>query len=177
MGWNREDSAMKKKYKVTLTAQERGSLQSLISAGKAAASRLAHARVLLKADESPGAPAWPDHRIAEAVEVNLRTIERLRKRFVEEGLEAALARKKQSRPSRTPKLDGAAEARLIALACSQPPEGRACWTLQLLADKLVELHVVASISGETVRQTLKKTNSSLGCASSGASHPKRTPTL
>jgi transposase len=158
-----------KKYKVTLIAEERESLQSLISAGKAAASRLAHARILLKADEAPGAPAWPDHQIADAFEVDLRTVERIRKRFVEEGLEAALARKKQVRPSHTPKLDGAGEARLIALACSQPPEGRTSWTLQLLADKLVELQVVGSISDETVRQTLKKTNSSRGRGSNGAS--------
>jgi transposase len=147
-----------KKYKVTLTAEERQSLQSLISAGKAAALRLARARILLKADDAQGALAWPDERIAEAVEVDTRTVERVRKRFVEQGLEAALTRKEQGRPSRAPKLDGAGEARLIALACSKPPEGRAVWTLQLLADKLVELHVVDSISDETVRQTLKKTS-------------------
>jgi transposase len=151
-----------KKYKVTLTTDERQSLHDLIAAGKAAAKRLIHARILLKADAAPGGPAWTDDRIAEAVEVNLRTVERVRQRFVEQGLEAALVRKEQDRPSRERKLDGAGEARLIALACSEPPAGRSAWTLQLLADKLVELHVVDSISDETVRQVLKKTNSSRG---------------
>jgi hypothetical protein len=151
-----------KKYKVTLTADERQSLHDLIAAGKAAAKRLIHARILLKADAAPGGPAWTDERIAEAVEVNLRTVERVRQRFVEQGLEAALVRKEQDRPSRERKLDGAGEARLIALACSEPPAGRNAWTLQLLADKLVELYVVDSISDETVRQVLKKTNSSRG---------------
>jgi transposase len=151
-----------KKYKVTLTADERQSLHDLIAAGKAAAKRLIHARILLKADAAPGGPAWTDDRIAEAVEVNLRTVERVRQRFVEQGLEAALVRKEQDRPSRERKLDGAGEARLIALACSEAPAGRSAWTLQLLADKLVELHVVDSISDETVRQVLKKTNSSRG---------------
>ena len=107
-----------KKYKVTLTDEERSDLQELIAAGKAAAKRLAHARVLLKADASDGGPAWPDARIAEAAELSVATVERIRQRFVEQGLEAALARKKQARPSRQRKLDGAAEARLVALACS-----------------------------------------------------------
>jgi transposase len=151
-----------KKFKVTLTAEERQALLDLIAAGKAAAAKLAHARILLKADAAPGGPAWTDGRIAEAVEVNLRTVERVRQRFVEQGLEAALVRKKQARPSQERKLDGAGEARLIALACSQPPQGRKRWTLQLLADKLVELRVVDAISDETVRQVLKKTNSSRG---------------
>jgi transposase len=151
-----------KKYKVTLTVDERRGLLDLIAAGTAAAKKLLHARILLKADAAPGGPAWTDDRIAEAVEVNLRTVERVRQRFVEDGLEAALVRKKQDRPSRERKLDGDGEARLIAVACSQPPQGRGGWTLQLLADKLVELHVVDSISDETVRQVLKKTNSSRG---------------
>ena len=151
-----------KKYKVTLTADERQSLLNLIAAGRTAAKKLIHARILLKADAAPGGPAWTDDRIAEAVEVNLRTVERIRQRFVEDGLEAALIRKKQDRPSRERKLDGDGEARLIAVACSEPPQGRSAWTLQLLADKLVELHVVDSISDETVRQVLKKTNSSRG---------------
>ena len=151
-----------KKYKVTLTADERLSLLDLIAAGTAAAKKLIHARILLKADAAPGGPAWTDDRIAEAVEVHLRTVERVRQRFVEGGLEAALVRKKQDRPRRERKLDGAGEARLIAAACSDPPQGRSAWTLQLLADKLVELHVVESISDETVRQVLKKTNSSRG---------------
>ena len=151
-----------KKYKVTLTPDERNSLQALIAAGKASALKLAHARILLKADAAPDGPAWTDARIAEAVEVNVGTVERVRERFVEQGLDAALVRKRQDRPSRERKLDGHAEARLVALACSDPPQGRAGWTLRLLADKLVELEVVPSISTETVRQVLKKTNSSRG---------------
>jgi transposase len=149
-----------KKYKVTLTADERQSLHALVSAGKGAALKLTHARILLKADAAPGGPAWTDARIAEAIEVNRTTVEQVRQRFVEQGLQAALVRKKQARPSRERKLDGAGEARLIALACSTPPLGRAAWTLRLLADRLVELEVVATISTETVRQALKKTNSS-----------------
>jgi len=151
-----------KKYKVTLTAEERQQLSELIAAGKAAAQKLTHARILLKADAADGGPAWPDARIAEAVEVSVATVERVRQRFVEQGLEAALVRKKQDRPSRERKLDGRAEARLIALACSAPPEGRTEWTMQLLADKLVELRVVEAVSDETVRRALKKTRSNRG---------------
>jgi transposase len=151
-----------KKYKVTLTAEERLQLSDLIAAGKAAAQKLAHARVLLKADAADGAPAWPDARIAEAVEVSIATVERIRQRFVEQGLEAALGRKKPDRPSRPRKLDGQAEARRIALACSAPPEGRQEWTMQLLADKLVEVQVVDAVCDETVRRALKKTRSSRG---------------
>jgi transposase len=151
-----------KTYKVTLTVEERKSLLELIAAGKAAAKKLLHARILLKADASPGAPAWSDARIAEALELNVRTIERLRQRFVAQGLDTALGRKKQDRPSRQRTLDGKAEARLIALACSDPPQGRVRWTLRLLADKLVELEIVDTVSTETVRRTLKKTNSSRG---------------
>ena len=151
-----------KRYRVTLTAEERQGLHDLISASKAAATKLAHARILLKADAAPGGPAWADARIAEAVEVDVTTIERVRQRFVEQGFEAALVRKTQDRPSRQRKLDGHGEARLVALACSDPPLGRACWTLRLLADKLVELEVVDAISTEAVRQVLKKTSSSRG---------------
>jgi transposase len=151
-----------KKYKVTLTAEERNSLQDLIAAGKAAAKKLIHARILLKADAAPGGPAWTDARIAEALEVHRSTVERLRERFVEQGLDAALGRKDQDRPSRQRTLDGKAEARLIALACSAPPSGRVRWTLRLLADKLVELEIVDTVSTETIRRTLKKTNSNRG---------------
>ena len=151
-----------KRYKVTLDADERQHLHDLIAAGKAAARKLAHARILLKADAAEGGPAWPDGRIADALEVSTATVERVRQRFVEQGLDAALDRKRRERPARVIKLDGRAEARLIALACSTPPEGRAVWTMQLLADKLVELEVVDSISDETVRLALKKTRSSPG---------------
>jgi Homeodomain-like domain len=133
-----------KKYIVTLTAEERQGLLGLIAAGKAAAQKLAHARILLKAAAAPEGPAWNDAQIAEALDVSTATIVRVRK--------------PQDRPSRQRKLDGRAEARLIALACSKPPEGRDEWTMQLLADTLVELQVVDSVSDETVRRTLKKTN-------------------
>ena len=156
-----------KKYKITLTPEERQQLSALIATGKAAARKLAHARVLLHADAAPGGPAWTDERIAEAVAVGRATVERVRQRFVEQGLPAALGRKKQDRPSRPRKLDGRAEARLIALACSAPPEGRKAWTLRLLADRLVELEVVEAVAPETVRQALKKMRSSRGSASSG----------
>jgi hypothetical protein len=151
-----------KKYPVTLTAEERQRLTDLIATGQAAAKGLIHARILLKADAADGGPAWTDGRIAEALEVSVATIERVRQRFVEQGLEAALSRKKQDRPSRQRVLDGRAEARLIALACSQPPEGRTEWTMQLLADKSVELRIVDAVSDETVRRVLKKTRSSRG---------------
>ncbi len=149
------------KFRVTLTSDERQQLSALVSAGKAAARKLLHARILLKADQAPGGPAWPDEQIAEALESSVPTVRRVRQSFVEENLEAALNRKKPTgRQFR--KLDGAQEARLIAVACSAPPEGRVRWTLNLLADKLVELNIVDSISGECVRTTLKKTNLSLG---------------
>ena len=150
-----------KKYIVTLTADERQTLLRLIAAGKASAIKLAHARILLKADASEGGPAWLDRDIAEAVEVGLSTVERVRQRFVEQGLEAALVRKTQCRPSRPRTLDGRAEAQLIALACSAPPDGKGAWTMRMLADKLVELRVVPAVSDETVRRCLKKARSSL----------------
>lgn len=148
------------KYRVTLTAEERQQLQGLIASGKAAAKRLIHARILLKADVADGGPAWPDQKIAEAIEVSTDTIGRVRQRFVERGLEAALVRKAQEKPSRQRILDGRAEAHLVKLACSAPPDGRADWTMQLLADHLVELEVVPKVSAETVRRALKKTTSS-----------------
>ena len=150
-----------KKYVVTLTAEEREQLHELVSNDKAAAKKITHARILLKADAAPGGPGWQDQEIADALDVGTATVERLRRRFVEEGLDAALGRKKQLN-RKPPVLDGAAEARLIALACSAPPEGRVCWTLRLLADKLVELEVVPAVSYETVRRTLQKTRSSRG---------------
>ena len=152
---------MKKKYPVRLSAHERDQLESLIATGVAAARKLHHARVLLKADEGPDGPAWPDQRIAEAVEVSQPTISRVRKQYVQEGLEAALDRRMPRRVYHR-KLDGAQEARLVALACSTPPTGQARWSLRLLADRLVELEVVDDISYQTVRTTLKKTNSSRG---------------
>jgi hypothetical protein len=151
---------MAKKYLVTLTPDERDRLTALISARKRSALTLTRTRIFLKADQAEGRPAWGDARIAEALDCGLRTVERVRLRFVERGLKAALGRNPQNRPSRERKFDGATEARLIAVACSEPPEGRARWTLKLLADKLVDLEVFASVSDETVRRVLKKTNSS-----------------
>ncbi len=147
-----------KKFLVTLTAEERNWLGRLVSAGRRSALTITRARILLKADQADGGPAWEDAAIAEALDCGLRTVERVRQRFVERGLEAALGRKPQDRPSRERKFDGAAEARLIALACSAPPEGRARWTLKLLADRLVELEIFESVSDETVRRVLKKTS-------------------
>jgi hypothetical protein len=164
-----------KRYKVTLDTEERQQLHDLIAAGQAAARKLAHARILLKADAADGGPAWLDCQIADALEVRTDTVERVRQRFVELGLDAALDRKRRERPPREIKLDGRAEARLIALACSAPPEGRAVWAMQLLADKLVELEVVDSISDETVRLALKKTSGSRISRSNGASRRRRTP--
>ena len=145
---------MAKKYVVRLTGDEREMLLRMENAGKGAARKLMHARVLLKADAD--GPGWPDARIAEALDVGVRTVESMRERFVEEGLDAALNRKKH--PPRPRKLDGDTEARLVALACSEAPDGRKRWTLRLLADRLVTLDVVDSISHETVRQALKKTS-------------------
>ena len=147
-----------KKYLITLTADERAWLTGLVSAGKRSALTITRARILLKADQAPGGPAWDDAGIAQALDCGLRTVERVRRRFVERGPEAALGRKPQDRPSRPRTLDGAAEARLIALACSPPPGGRGRWTLRLLADKLVELEVVEAVCDEAVRRALKKTS-------------------
>lgn len=148
----------RKKYLVTLTPEERQHLTGLVSAGKRSARTVTRARILLKADQADGGPAWEDARIAEALGCGHRTVERVRERFVERGLEAALVHRPQDQPSRPRTLDGAAEARLLAVACSQPPAGRARWTLKLLANKLVELEVVEAISDETVRRALKKTS-------------------
>jgi transposase len=150
-----------KRYRVTLTPAERDDLARLISSGKAPARKLAHARILLKADTLPGEHGLFDADIAAAVHVSVNTVERVRQRFVEEGLEAALV-PRPSTQARPTKLDGRGEARLIAEFCGPPPADRARWTYQLLAERLVELKVVPSISYETVRRTLKKTNSSPG---------------
>ena len=147
-----------KRYVVRLERAERERLQRLVSVGKGAARKLTRARVLLQADQSTEGPGWTDERIAEGLSVTTRTIEQVRQRFVEEGLKSALERKKRCRPAVEPMLDGAKEARLIAVSCSKPPEGRRRWTLRLLADRLVELNIVDSISYETVRRTLKKTS-------------------
>ena len=150
---------MVKKYCVQLTSEQQQELKGLVSRGRAAAYRQTHARILLLCDENQANGSMKDAEIARALQIGNATVERVRRRCVEEGLERALGRKEQlnRRPKR---LDGQGEAHLIALACGEPPEGRAGWTLQLLADRLVECGIVASISTETVRLTLKKTNSS-----------------
>ena len=147
---------MKKKYPVILTEAQREHLKSLIAAGTAPARKLTHARILLKADQSPEGPGWVDEQVADAVEVSQPTVARVRKQYFEEGLQAALNRRPPKREYHR-KLDGEQEARLLALACSEPPEGRARWSLRLLADKLVELKVVEEISYQTVGRVLKKT--------------------
>ena len=148
---------MAKKYRVTLTPEERSELEAMISRGKADARKLAHARVLLQADEADGAPARADEAIASALDVSTRTVERVRQRFVEEGLQAALLPKPTQRIYARA-LDGAQEAHLIALACSAPPEGKRRWTLRLLAERMVELSYAEAVSYETVRRALKKTS-------------------
>ena len=147
-----------KKYIVRLSKEERDSLKTLVSSGKGPARMFTRARILLKADVSEGGPAWPDEKIAEALDVTIQTVERVRKQLVEEGLEAVLRRRKytQKAPLRR-KLDGDAEAHLIALACSDAPEGQTRWSLRLLAGRMVELGYVESISHEAVRRVLKKT--------------------
>ena len=152
---------MKKCYLVTLTVQEREQLQALVSKGKAAARKLVRARILLLADEAKGGPQKSDPEIVEALGCGRATVERVRKQFVEEGLEATLVPKPTTRTYEN-RLDGKAEAHLVAIACGAPPEGRTRWTLRLLADRIVGLGCVESVSHETVRQTLKKTNSSRG---------------
>ena len=147
---------MAKKYRVTLTPAERSESEGLISKGKADARKLAHARVLLQADEAGGGPARADADIAAALDLSTRTVERVRQRFVEDGTQAALLPKPAKRMY-TRTLDGAQEAHLIALACSAPPEGKRRWTPRLLAERMVELTYVGSVSHETVRRALKKT--------------------
>jgi transposase len=149
------------RYVVRLTETERQELEALLAKGRHAAATATRARILLKADESGAGPGWKDSEIVRALDTSLSTVHRVRQEFVEFGLEAALYRRK-SAGHRPRKLDGVQEAHLIALACGPAPEGRARWTLKLLAQRLVELRVVPSLSAECVRTTLKKTNSSLG---------------
>ena len=151
-----------KHYQVVLDAPQREDLLSLISSGTESARKLTRARILLKADESEQGPAYTDAQIQAAVETSISTIQRVRKTFVREGLTSALTPKKRLKPSRLQKFDGEKEAHLIALACSPAPEGFSRWTLRLLAEKMVELNHVSSVSHETIRRTLKKTHSSLG---------------
>ena len=154
-------AVIRTKFTVTLTEEERADLTRLITTGRSAARTILHAQVLLKADAGAHGPRWRDEQIREAFGIGLTAIARIRHRFVEEGLEAAL----QRRPARTirpRKLDGRAEAHLVALACSDPPEGRDRWTLALLTERFVALGVGPPVSDETVRRVLKQTSSSPG---------------
>lgn len=148
---------MAKRYRVTLMTGEQAELEAMLGRGKSDARKLMHARILLQADESPGGPARADAELAASLNVSVRTVERVRQRFVEDGLEAALLPRPAKRVYAR-LLDGRQEAQLIALACSKPPAGKRQWTLRLLAERMVELRHADAVSHETVRQTLKKTS-------------------
>src|SRR5271166_4964754 len=149
-----------KRYVVRLSAEERGQLEALIRKGKSPAQRLVKARILLKADVSDAGEGWSDNEIIEALETSASMVYRVRKQLVEEGLEAALSRKPRAAPAVPRIFDDEREAKLIALACSEPPKGRARWTLRLLENKVVELNIVDRASDSTIGRTLKKTFSS-----------------
>jgi len=155
------------KYRVTLTGEEREFLQKLIKKGNTAGYRVRHAQILLALDEIPANERWTDEKIGEAYGCRMRAVGELRKRFIEEGFEAALERKKRKTPPRI-KIDGDAEAKIIAITCSEPPEGRCRWTLKLIAKKVVELGILDSISDNGIRNLLKKTTLSHGCRKNGA---------
>ena len=161
-----------KKYVVRLGDDERERLNTLIKKGKAPARQLLKARILLKADASEAGEAWSDSRIAEALDTSIDTIARTRQLLVEEGLDSALTRKHSPQSARKRIFDGAAEAKLIALACSPPPKGRKRWTLTLLETAVVELHIVDRASDNTIGRTLKKTRSSLTSRSNGSSRQR-----
>ena len=164
---------MKPRYRVTLTVQEREALEALTKTAKTNAKRFLYARSLLLCDAGPQGTAWAVADTAEAMGVTPRTIEHLKKRFVEEGLAAALERRQPEKPPREVTFDGAFEARLVALACSETPEGRRRWTVRLLAEKAVELSLAPSVSHMTVQRILKKTNLSLTSGSTGKSRRRR----
>ena len=155
------------KYRVTLTAEERETLQRLVKKGNTAGYRMRHAHMLFALDEIPANGHWTDAKIGDAYGARQQPVGVLRKRFVEEGFEAAVGRKKRETPPKI-KIDGEAEAKIIALSCSQVPEGRARWTLKLLANKVVELEILDSISDHAIGDLLKKTKLSHGCRNSGA---------
>ena len=167
-----KEVAMSPRYRVTLTKEERKELETMTRRGKTHARRFIHARALLLCDAGADGPAWNVADVATALGVTSRAIEHLKKRFVEDGLEAALERKPREKPPREVIFDGAFEARLIALACSDVPEGHRRWTVRLLADKAVELRFAGSVSHMTVQRVLKKTNLNLISASTGKSLPK-----
>ncbi len=152
---------MPKKYIVDLTESEQESLKKLTTTGKHPAYKINHGRILLLADINQADGGWSDEAIASTLGISISTIERVRRRFVEEGIDASLSQR-QGRGRKQRRLDGDSEAHLLAIACSQPPQGQGRWTLRMLADKMVELRYIESLSHETVRQTLKKMNFSLG---------------
>jgi len=166
---------MKPRYRVTLTETERKELETMTKTAKTNAKRFLYARALLLCDAGPEGPAWAVADTAEAMGVTSRTIEHLKKRFVEEGLDAALERRHPDKPSRPVTFDGAFEARLIALACSEAPEGRHRWTVRLLSQKAVELNLVPTVSTTTVQRILKKTNLNLISGDTGKFHQRRVP--
>ncbi len=166
---------MAPRYRVTLTTQERKDLEALTHNGKTGAKLFIHARALLLCDAGTEGPSWKAADVANALGVTSRTIGHLKQRFVEEGLEAALRRKQRARPPRDVIFDGEFEARLIALACSDAPEGRQRWTVRLLAEKAVELNYAPAVSHMTVQRVLKKTNLSLISANTGKSHRRPMP--
>lgn len=153
---------MQKLYVVRLSNEERTELEAMLKGGKSSSLKLTRARILLKADQGNHVSAWTDAEIAEAVGVSIKTVFNIRRKWMEEGVAGALDRKKQEAPSRQLKLDGKAEAKLVATCCGPAPKGLARWTLRMLADKVVELGIVDGISPETIRQTLKKTKLNLG---------------
>jgi hypothetical protein len=163
-----------KKYIVKLSEAERNHLQGLINKGKSPAKRLLKARILLKTDAGAQGEGWSDGRVVEALDTNMSMVTRVRQQFVEEGLEAVLSRKERAAPAITPIFDGEKEARLMALACSTPPEGHARWTLRLLEDKVVELGIVERASDNTIGRVLKKTRFSLTAKSNGSSRRRQT---
>ena len=151
-----------KKYIVNLSKDERDTLKKLTTSGQGPARMFTRARILLKADQGKYGPNWGDAKISDALDVTIQTIERVRKQLVEEGLDAVLSRRQYIQKVSRKKIDGDVEAHLVALSCSEPPEGFARWTLRLLANKIVELGYVENISHEAIRQTLKKTNLNRG---------------
>jgi transposase len=168
---------MAPRYRIALTDEERQELEQLTRPGKTESRKYIHARVLLLCDTGAGGPAWHVCNVAESLGISSRTVEKLKRRFVEEGFNAALERKVREKPPREIQFDGAFEARLLALACSPAPDGRARWTLRLLADKAVELNFVPSVSHMTVQRILKKANLNLTCGNIGKYLLKRTRPL
>ena len=165
------------RYRVTLTKKERDELDQLSTTGKKAARKVLYARTFLLVDSGEFGPNWKTEQVSEALGMSPRCIEKLKKRFVEEGLYKAMERKQREKPPREIQFGGDFEAHLIALACSEPPEGRERWTIRLLKDRLIELKIVPTVSTMTVCNTLKKTNLNLISPSTGKFHPMRMQTL